>query len=209
MVERPQRFLGLEVGARMTVMTLKGGLLIHSPLDVDPSTLANLGEPRWVLAPNKLHHLYVKRWTDAGLEAWGVAGLPDKRPDLPFEGVVEGRTPSPFGDEVQLFPLASIPFSNEVVLLHRPSRTLVLTDLLFNFPSSAPWATRLAMRCFGAHPGCRASILERVAMRRAVARRELETIAQWDFDRVILAHGDVVETGGRALLRGAYRWLGP
>jgi hypothetical protein len=207
-VDRPQRFLGLEIGTRMTVLQLQGGLLVHSPVDVDPQTLASLGDPRWVLAPNLMHHLYVDRWTKAGLEAWAAPGLPEKRRDLPFAGVVEPNGPSPFGKEVDLLTLSSIPFTNEVVLLHRPSRTLVVTDLLFHFPPTAPWSTRFAMRCFGAHPGCRASYLERFGMSRKTGRRELERILAWDFDRIVLTHGEVVQTGGRETLRRAYRWLG-
>jgi glyoxylase-like metal-dependent hydrolase (beta-lactamase superfamily II) len=42
---------------------------------------------------------------------------------------------------------------------------------------------------------------------RAAARLSLERILAWDFDRVILAHGDVVERGGRAALREGYAWL--
>lgn len=207
-LERPQRFLGLEIGARMTVLELEGGLLVHSPVDVDPEVVACLGKPRWVLAPNKLHHLYVGRWIEAGIEAWAAPGLPEKRRDLRFSGVIESAGGSPFGEEVRVMPLSSFPLSNEVVVLHRPSRTLVLTDLLFNFPESAPWATRFAMRCAGAHPGCRASLLEQVGMRRSVARREMGEILGWDFDRIVLAHGDIVESGGRDAMRRAYRWLG-
>lgn len=206
-VDRPLRALGVELGTRMTVLALSGGLLIHSPVDLDPERLAALGEPRWVLAPNLFHHLFVGTWIDAGCEGWAARGLPEKRPDLRFAGVVEPGA-SPFGDEVALVPLSCFPISNEVAVLHRPSRTLVLTDLVINFPPTAPWLTRTAMRCAGAYPGCRASLLERALMRRDVARREIGAILELDFDRVILAHGDVIETGGRDALSSAYRWLG-
>jgi len=204
--EAPQRFLGLEVGARMTVLALRDGLLVHSPLSMDPAALEPLGTARWVLAPNLLHHLYAGPWADAGLELWGASGLPAKRPDLHFAGVIDGDT-NPFGDEVALLPLTCFPMSNEVAVLHRPSRTLVVTDLLFNLSPDAPWTTRAAFRCLGGYPGCRTTLLERVGIRREVARREIGTIANWDFDRVILAHGDVVETGGRDALRRAFAWL--
>ena len=49
-----QRFAGLEIGARMTVLELSQGLLIHSPIAMDPSEVEHVGNPRWVLAPNKL-----------------------------------------------------------------------------------------------------------------------------------------------------------
>lgn len=203
----PLRFFGIELGARMTVLELSGGLLLHSPVPVDPALLEPLGTPRWVLAPNKLHHLYVGEWADRGLEAWGVAGLPEKRGDLSFAGIAEPG-PTPFGDEVAWVPITSFPFSNEVALLHRPSGTLLVADLLFNIPATAPWLTRAAMTCAGGYPGCSTTILERGLMRRKAARREIAEIADWSFDRIVLGHGAVVEQGGKQAFLDAYRWLG-
>jgi glyoxylase-like metal-dependent hydrolase (beta-lactamase superfamily II) len=42
---------------------------------------------------------------------------------------------------------------------------------------------------------------------RAAARASLERILAWDFDRVIVSHGDVQETGGYPLMRDGYAWL--
>jgi glyoxylase-like metal-dependent hydrolase (beta-lactamase superfamily II) len=42
---------------------------------------------------------------------------------------------------------------------------------------------------------------------RGAARASLERILGWDFDRVVVAHGDVLEHGGREALRQGYRWL--
>ncbi len=208
--EAPQRFGGVELGARMTVLELDGGLLVHSPLAVDPGQIADevgtLGEPRWALAPNKFHHLYVGPWIDAGLEGWAAPGLPEKRPDVSFEGIVETGAQH-FGDELEVLTLTCFDLSNEVVLLHKPSRTLVATDLVFHFTKTAPWTTRAALWCIGGYPGCRTTVLERLKMKRDRARVEIGTIAGWDFDRIVMAHGEVVETGGRDALRHAFEWL--
>jgi len=42
---------------------------------------------------------------------------------------------------------------------------------------------------------------------RAAARACMERILDWDFDRVIVAHGDVLAHGGREALRRGYAWL--
>ncbi len=34
-----------------------------------------------------------------------------------------------------------------------------------------------------------------------------EQILAWDFDRIVVAHGDVLERNGRERLRAAYSWL--
>jgi hypothetical protein len=205
-LEAPQRFLGLEVGARMTALETDAGLLVHSPLGA-PGDVALPGAPRWVVAPNKLHHLYAGPWLAAGVEGWAAPGLAEKRPDLRFAGALDGAR-DPFGPDIGVFPLRCFPFTNEVVLLHRPSRTLVVTDLVFHFGPTAPWATRAAMACLCGYPGCRTTLVERAGFHRATARREIGELLALDFDRLIMAHGEVIETGGREALRGAMGWLG-
>jgi hypothetical protein len=43
---------------------------------------------------------------------------------------------------------------------------------------------------------------------RQAARESLEHILTWDFDRIVVAHGDdILETGGQEALRSGYAWL--
>ena len=37
--------------------------------------------------------------------------------------------------------------------------------------------------------------------------KSLERILAWEFDRIILSHGDVVERGGKTAFRRAFAWL--
>jgi hypothetical protein len=39
------------------------------------------------------------------------------------------------------------------------------------------------------------------------AKQALERILAWDFDRVVIAHGEVLESGGAEALRAGYAWL--
>jgi hypothetical protein len=97
---------------------------------------------------------------------------------------------------------------NEVAFCHRASRTLLICDLAFNIGADAPFATRLAFRAVGGYGRFGPSLLERLIVRdRAAARASLERILAWDFDRVVLAHGHILEHGGRAQMRDAYAWL--
>jgi hypothetical protein len=206
-VDRPLRFAGVQVGARMTVLQIGQDLLLHSPIDVDPADLAHLGTPRWLLSPNNLHHLYAGPWLERGLQGWCAPGLREKRPQVPWAHVVDAAC-EPIGPDVRFIPLSCFSLTNEVVVLHRPSRTLVVTDLVVNFDETAPLWTKVSMAAAWAYPGCKTSVLERAGMDRAVARRELRELLALDFDRVIPSHGHVVETGGKDALRAAFSWLG-
>lgn len=207
-VQRPLSFLGLHVGMRMTVVRFGDALLLHSPIPPDDALrneLAKLGHVRWVIGPNRFHHLSLGPWMALGAEGWAVPSLHRKRSDLAFTGTVGQGAPWP--EALETHALSCIPFTDEAVFLHRPSRTLVVSDLLFNLTAETPWHTRALMWAGGGYPGVCCTLLERVMMKRAAARTDIDRILQWDFDRVVLAHGAVVEEGGRDALRQAYSWL--
>lgn len=206
-VDAPQKMLGVPLGTRMTVLQLDGSVLVHSPVAVDPAIITPLGTLRWAVAPNTFHHLHVGPWIDAGAEAWAPPKLIAKRPDLSFAGALVPGV-NPFGDEVEVIPLQSIDLTQEVVLLHKPSRTLILTDLAFHYQADAPWLTKAFMCSAGGYPGFSSTILERLVMDRPTARTELKHLLSLDFDRVVMAHGHVLETGGRQALAKAFAWLG-
>ncbi len=212
--ERPQRFYGLEVGARMTVMRLADkSLLLHSPVSLDPqlrSELDSLGAVRYAVAPNRFHHLYAGEVANEYPEArlWVAPGVEQKRPDLEFVGVLGDEVPEEWQDEVDQVFFRGRPLENEVTFLHRASRTLVLCDLAFNFGPRAPFPTRLLMTLVGGYGRFGPTRLDPFIIRnRPAARQSLERILSWDFDRVVVAHGEVLEAGGPAALRAGYDWL--
>ena len=213
-VDRPQRFFGLSVGTRMTVIRLAdGSLLLHSPVVLDPElrrALDALGPVRYAVAPNRVHHLYAgdvaKAYPDARL--WVGPGLEKKRPDLRYVAILGNEAPSEWRGQVDQAFFAGRPYENEVVFFHRASRTLVLCDLAFNFGASAPLGTRVWMSLILSYGRFGPSKLDPLLIRdRAAARASLERILAWDFDRVIVAHGDVLESGGHAQLAQGYAWL--
>jgi hypothetical protein len=213
-VERPQRFYGLEVGTRMTVLRLAdGSLLLHSPVELDAALrreLDAIGRVRFAVAPNRVHHLYAGRVSEAYPEArlWVAPGLERKRPDLVFEGMLGDEAPAEWKQQVDQVFFRGRPYENEVVFCHRASRTLILCDLAFNFGPRAAAPTRLLMRLLRSYGRFGPSKLDPLLIRdRRAARQSLERILGWDFDRVVVAHGDVLERGGREALREGYAWL--
>jgi hypothetical protein len=140
--------------------------------------------------------------------AWGAPRLPEKRKDLTFHGVLDDGVGGEWGPDVEQLVWRGVPALSEVAFLHRPSRTLVLTDAVHNLGDDKPGFTRAVFRMLGGRRGFTTTVVERIVTRdRAAARASVEKLLGWDFDRVIMAHGDVLEHGGREALRGAYAWL--
>ena len=208
------RFLGLEVGTRMTIVRLPGPkLLLHSPISATPDLVREvkaLGPVAYLVAPNRLHHLFIGEWQQACPDAllYVAPGLDSKRADLSIEGVL-GDEPEPAWEATldQVF-LGGFPFANEVVFFHRPSATLIATDLAFNVGASSPPLTRFVFRLGGTFGRLSPALLERLLVRdRTAFRHALERILEWPFDRVVVAHGEVSEKGGREELVSGYSWL--
>jgi hypothetical protein len=212
--ERPQSFYGLPVGTRMTVIRLAGGrLLLHSPVALDPELRAELdalGRVRYVVAPNRVHHLYAGAVAGhyPGTRLWVAPGLDRKRPDLAFEAVLDDRAPEEWRDEIEQVFFRGRPYENEVTFFHRASRTLILCDLAFNFGPRTAAPTRWLMTLLRSYGRLGPSTLDPWLIRdRRAARESLQRILAWDFDRVVVAHGEVQERGGREILRQGYAWL--
>ncbi len=201
--EQPLRYLGFEVGRRMAVIRLAGGgLLIHSPASLSAelrAALDPLGEVRFVVAASELHgHLYMEQYRDAypQVKLFAAPGLERKRKDLQFDGQLSGVPEPEWRDDLDQTEFEGWRRLNEIEFFHPTTRTLITGDLCCNF---APLITRLAAQGrvrqrIGTTTECR--ILGLVRDRRAV-RRSLERILEWDFDRVLPGHGEILHTGGR------------
>lgn len=203
-----------DVGARMTVVRLAGGdLLLHSPVKLDEATkevLDPLGPVRWVVAPSKVHHLFVADYAKAYPTAklCAAPGLPEKRPGLPFHHVLDASFGDPWRGQLRTQLFEGAPLLNEVVFLHAASRTLVLTDLAFNVAEGGRNRARIFHWLVGATGRFGPHRLVRLGIRdRAAAARSLDRILEWDFDRIVVSHGDVLESGGHARLEEAFAWL--
>ena len=135
-------------------------------------------------------------------------GLAKKRRDLAFDRTLgDVSEPEWAGDLDQVvFPIRGNYL--EVVFLHRSSRTLILTDLCFQIPADRGLVTSVLARAFGYYERFAVSrLLKLMLADRAAARQALERILAWDFDRVIIAHGEIVESGGKSAMERAFAWL--
>ena len=99
----------------------------------------------------------------------------------------------------------------EVAFFHRASRTLILVDLVENFTPATPGTNlflRIVFRALGMwnRPGPAPEY--RFAWGdKARVREGMERILAWDFERVILSHGDVITRDARQIVAQAWRQI--
>jgi hypothetical protein len=221
--EQPLRYLGLSIGARMTVVQLANReLVVISPIQMSDalvSHLNELGTVKHIIAPNLYHYLFASKFKVLYPTAtfWAAPGLDLKKPDLPIDQRIrEGENHEwndldcIFLDGFRTLGLSGFDSLNECVFFHSKSRTLILTDAAIHIDGAFPLLTQLATRVIGGYKSLSPSLLERIATtEKEKVRRSVKKILGWDFDRVVMAHGSIIEQNGKKQFRQGYeRFLG-
>jgi hypothetical protein len=212
--ERPFSTGVADVGTKMTIVRLAdGGLWLHSPVSLDAETkraLDALGPVRAVVCPSRAHHAYAGEYAPAYPEArlYGPPGLAQKRKDLHFHATL-GDEPDPaWRGVLEQHAFQGAPLLGEVVFFHPSTRTLITTDLVFNVPAGKTRGARIFYWLVGAEGKIGPHRLIRLAMRdRKAARASAERILEWDFERITVTHGEVLECGGREAFRAGFAFL--
>lgn len=212
-IDHPFKVMGACIGTRTTIVRLDdGGLWLLSPgagLARLKSEIEALGPVTALVAPNNMHHLALPATSSLFPTArvYGPAGLVAKQPGLkftPFDELGPDHWPG-----LQMLSLKGFGPLEERAFYHRATRTLMVTDLVFNIQHSAHTWTRLFMRLndgygkFGPTRICRALIKDKTLL-----AQTLDHLLRWDFERVIMAHGDVQTSGGKQALQAAFSRIG-
>jgi hypothetical protein len=217
----PLTALGLQVPVRMTVVRLiSGDIWLHSPTCFKPSLrdeIARLGPIRHLVAPNIAHWMFLRDWKQrcAGAETWAVPGLRKRSPvvksGVTLDHDLADTAPRAWARDFDQLVLAGGFGVNEVAFLHRPTRTLILTDLVENLERAKLGAVAgsLADLAGATAPDGMAPAHYRFAInrRRAQAKTVAQQLVDWAPQRVIFAHGSWYESDGAERLRHSLRWL--
>lgn len=207
---------GFHFPTRMAVIRLEGGrLLLWSPVPPGPHLLTavrGLGQVMHLVAPNTLHHLFLTPWRHAAVEA-SIHALPElarKRPDLKIDAALSDL-PDPAWAGVLDQVVLRNRIADEVVFFHRPSGTVLFTDLLQGMPPGwfTGWRGIVARldRMTGAEPAVprkfRLGFTDRNNLRDGLGK-----ILSWPSSKVVMAHGTPVTVNAGTYLRNAFAWAG-
>ncbi len=204
------------MGRRMTVMQVGDGrLVVHSAVrmsEPDMQRLDSIGEVAYVIAPNPFHASeapwYADRYPEAKTLLPGAMRRKQER-RMRIDGTLEDGWPAELAGELEALLIDGLRLP-ETAYWHARSKTLVVTDLVMNYGNDHfKGIFKLLMRIngivdrFGPSRLFRSVIKDKAALRDSLAR-----VMQWDFDRVVMSHGRVLETDGKARLTKAFDFLG-
>jgi hypothetical protein len=199
---------------RMTIFLLASGeVAVHSAIAMDDAGMAALeeiGRPAWVLVPNVMHFSdaswYGERYPSARVLVPGTARGKLFEKIRRIDGSLDEDWPPALQGELAIVPLEGVR-NAEVAFVHAPSRTLVLTDAVFHYHDrDLPILARMFMRLNRAYGrfGPSRIFTSFVVSNPDAFRGSIEALLEQDFDRVIMSHGRVLDTGGKAAMRDAF-----
>jgi hypothetical protein len=219
LTEYPIRYVGTRILARTTVARLgDGSLWIHSPCPIDAglkAAVGALGPVAHLVAPGNFHWLNIQAageaWPDARI--WICPGVEIKCPQLAYAGVIGRGNSPPWSTDFDWEVVAGHPLITEVLCLHRQTKTLIVVDLIENIGDATPgtnWALRWYFKgVFRMWNRPRPAPEYRfVPGGRPAIRAALNRVLAWDFERVIVAHGENIERDAAAAVRAAWRCFG-
>jgi hypothetical protein len=211
----PVHYAGCDFTGRMTVIRLANGyLMLHSPCQIDADlkqAIQALGEVGYIVAPGSFHHLHISSAQDAFPEAttYICPGIERKQPQLHFDWFLAENPPEDWSQDLDQVLVRGTRWMWEVVFFHRASKTLILVDLIENITDkteSVNWQMKFWWKVIfdmWNHPKPAPEYQLGWSDKKA-AKESLEKILSWDFQRIILAHGDLIEEDARGVAQQAW-----
>ncbi len=197
-IERRVFLAGARLPSCSTVVAIGAGRLaiLSPPADVTPD-VERLGTLAAIVAPNSFHYLHAPAWHRRYPAAalYVAPELPRRVPGLPLVAELTPDASPPWREVLPFVVLGPDRGISEVVFFHRASRTLVLTDVASNLVDVDRAADRLAYRVSGMPRGFGPTRNSRRLLLRDQprVRETLRAVMQWPFERIVVAHGAVVE----------------
>lgn len=207
---------GFHYPTRMAVIRLPGaGLIVWSPTALREDLRVEveaLGTIRHLVAPNTLHHVFLGDWQRAYPEALVHAptGLSGKRPDIRVDSELTDLPHPDWATDLDQVVFRGNRIATEVVFFHRPSATVLFTDLIQHFPAGwfRGWRATVAQLDLVVAPRPEVPRKFRLAfLDRPAARAAIERVLAWPARNLLMAHGAPVTDDGREAIRYAFRWL--
>lgn len=187
---------------RTSVIDVDGARVLSSPAStLRADELAAMGTITHIVAPNLYHLEGVPAAARAhpSAEVWAPRGAKDKLGGVAIAGTL-GHDPLPFAG-LRAIHLAGMPKVEETVLFDEASKTLFVADLVFNIERAPGLGAKIVYGIFGTYQRFGVSRLFTLGVSDATAfRRSVAEVRALDVERIVMAHGAIVEHDAKGAL---------
>ncbi|MES2802503.1 MAG: DUF4336 domain-containing protein [Bdellovibrionota bacterium] len=195
---------------RSTVLSLNNGDgVMISPIDFSVADWAYIQaklQIRHIVAPCDLHHLFVQTAKDQLGQAklWSTKELAHKRSDIAWDQQVLPKNWT-MSEEIELIPILG-GNTHEVAFYHKKSKTLVVTDLIFNLENRKGLLSWMMLHLFGTWNRPAVSRLFKSSIKdKKEFRVSAVKLLGLDFETLIMAHGNIITENAKGILLNALR----
>jgi hypothetical protein len=204
----PWRTLGIDFRRNVTLLRLTDGrVVVHSTApftEHDIAAITRFGEPSWLVEATLMHDTFAKEGRKAFPEIPYLApGDFAKTTGVQTESLLP--QPRDWDGEIDVLRIEGVRTS-EHALFHRRSRTLVVADLFFSFPEETSGWPRLFVRHLMRLPRLFgiSFFYRRLIIRDKLAfESSMRTLLALDFERLVVAHWQPVETDAKRAVEQA------
>ena len=140
-----------------------------------------------------------------------MPGIREKRPDITFEWILGNRPDHRWDDAIEQVVVQGTKYIWEVAFFHKPSRTLILVDLLENIGDNYRHKASRLLRfwwkvIFRMWNNPKAAPEYQMGWgNKKIVKIALDRILGWDAERVILSHGENMEENVNKTLCTAWK----
>ena len=219
--EDAMTLMGMKISLRMTIVKLaNGGLWIHSPTALVPELrekTEKLGAVRFIVGASNGHNIWLREWQGAFPDAalYVSSGIPKKLKLTKYQ-VLDESDEHLWQQDLTRTYMSGVPFFNESVFLHKKTKSLIVTDLIQNYPDKRPpglagFMAKYIFEPIGFKGMCVAPPLKmgfniKDKQKFAVSIRKIQS---QDFERIIVTHGDIIESNAKQVFGSlSERFLG-
>lgn len=209
-------FAGFPYPTRMVVVRLtQGELWVWSPIALTKELVEEvqtIGSVRYIVSPNKLHHLFLREWAERWPDAhlYAPPGLARKRPDLHFHAELKDEPDSSWATNIDQVIFGGSFAMQEVAFFHWPSRTAIVGDLIQRFREANLSGWQGVVMRLGGLVGPRGSTprdWRLTFLRRGPARAARSKVLSWNAERLLIAHGECASGDAAAIIASALSWI--
>ena len=199
----------LTLPARTCVLRFPRGLMLISPGPLgEPvcAALSELGEVSALVAPNLYHNIHLPAAMAQFPQAsvYAPAGIEKRNQKIAPTGFSNLAELNEGWTGLRAIPIEGVPKLAETAFYHEPSKSLLVTDLAFNIENPKGFGMWVMFNLFGTYKRFyRSRLINLLTKDKAALRRSLERLLELDFERVVMAHGSVVEERAKERFRVA------
>ena len=201
--------LGMHLPLRMTIVKLSSGSLwVHSPTALSTElkqVVEELGPVQFLVEASNGHMNWLVDWQQAYPDAVSFVSMGVARKlKLTGHHLLDETSENIWDEDLVRIYTAGVPFFNESVFLHKTSKSLIVSDLIQHYnkeraPGLSGFMSRFIFEPIGFRGMCIAPPLKMGFMvkDRPSFVASIKQIQDLDFDKIIVAHGEIIQSNAK------------